>query len=345
MHADNSTSPSTQYEVLSTQYEVLSSQSPSPLAGEGRGEGEFFHPIRPEKRPVTIGQLRILSAAILALLVSPALSCGPAAEQPAKSQPTTRMHDEDDIVVTVVYDNYSCDDRLETAWGFACVIEGLAETILFDTGGEGKLLLANMAKAGFQPKQIECVVLSHIHGDHTGGLADLLKANSKVKVFMPRAFPDDFRKKVAESGARVVETEEPSQVCDGAWTTGVLTHSLGERELHEQGLYLKTPAGLVLMTGCAHPGIVRMAEAASRHAEVPVHTVLGGFHLGRASGDQLGAVIRGLRKIGVQQAAPSHCSGDKARQSMQEAFGDGYLPSGAGARHVFAAPEQKPESE
>ena len=278
-------------------------------------------------------------AALTALLVSPGLACAPAAEQPAKSEPAKRARQGDDIVITVVYDNSSCDERLETAWGFACVIEGLAETILFDTGGKGELLLANMTKAGFQPDEIRCVVLSHIHGDHTGGLAEFLKANNKVKVFMPKAFPGDFRQKVAESGAQVVETEGPSPVCDGAWTTGVLTHGSKERELHEQGLYLKTPAGLVLVTGCAHPGIVSLAEAASRHADVPVHAVLGGFHLGGASDDQIDTVIQGLRKLGVQQAAPSHCSGDKARKQMQEAFGDGYLPSGVGARLVFAAPQ------
>ena len=282
---------------------------------------------------------------LLGLLLALPLSFGSTrGAEPEDTTPAKGPRKGDRIVVTVVYDNYSVDDRLETAWGFACVIEGLDETILFDTGNPGELLLANMAKAGFQPDEIHCVVLSHIHSDHTGGLADFLKANSEVKVFVPKAFPDDFRKKVAESGARVVETEGPTQVCAGACTTGVLSQRSGERELHEQGLYLKTPAGLVVITGCAHPGIVPMAREASRHAETPVHTVLGGFHLGRASDDQLDAVIRGLRKAGVQQAAPSHCSGDNARKRMQDAFGDGYLPSGAGARHVFAAPQEKTES-
>ncbi len=73
-------------------------------------------------------------------------------------------------MITIVYDNNLPDKRLQTAWGFACVIEGLAETILFDTGGNGKLLLSNMAAAGFNPEQIDSIVLSHIHADHTGGL-------------------------------------------------------------------------------------------------------------------------------------------------------------------------------
>ena len=300
--------------------------------------------IRFDQRPTTIRQAGILSTALVAILASWGLSCGPAAEQPAEPRPATSVREGKEIVITVVYDNYSCDEKMETDWGFACVVEGLDQTILFDTGTKGELLLSNMAKAGFQPDQIRCVVLSHIHRDHTGGLAELLKANKEVKVFMPKAFPEEFRQQVAASGAQVVETEGPAELCDGAWTTGVLIWRADERSFHEQGLSLKTPAGLVVITGCAHPGIVPMAREASRHAETPVHTVLGGFHLGRASDDQLKMVIAGLRKLGVRQAGPSHCSGDKTRTLMQEGFADGYIPSGARARHVFAAPQQKPDS-
>jgi len=238
------------------------------------------------------------------------------------------------VVVTVVYDNYPLKEEMKTAWGFACVVEGLGETILFDTGGGGELLLANMAKAGFRPERIRSVVLSHFHGDHTGGLADFLKANHKVRVFLPKAFPADFREKVRESGAEVVETEGPCKVCDGAWTTGVL-----EKPLPEQGLCLETPDGPVVVTGCAHPGIVRMAEAARRHAKKPVFAVLGGFHMSRASDDQIEAAIRGLREHGVRRVAPSHCSGDKTRQAMEQAFGEQYVRSGLGARLVFGGQE------
>ena len=66
------------------------------------------------------------------------------------------------------------------------MVGGLSETILFDTGGKGELLLSNMAAAGFMPDQIDSVVLSHAHGDHTGGLQDLLEINNEVKVFVPK---------------------------------------------------------------------------------------------------------------------------------------------------------------
>ena len=278
-----------------------------------------------------VGALLAIAGAFVFL----ATGCVEAQETPRRGKPKGGPR----IVVTIVYDNNAFDERLRTAWGFACVVQGLPQTILFDTGGRGELLLANMAKMGFKPDQISSIVLSHIHGDHTGGLAAFLRANSQVEVFLPRVFPSRFKEDVRRSGAQVVETEGPRQVCEGAWTTGVLP-----RGVAEQGLYVKTAEGPVVITGCAHPGVVRLVEAAKQHSGSPVHAVLGGFHMGGASAREIEAVIQGLRAAGVRQVAPCHCSGDRTRELMKKAFGKGYLSAGVGARLVFGGqePEGKP---
>jgi 7,8-dihydropterin-6-yl-methyl-4-(beta-D-ribofuranosyl)aminobenzene 5'-phosphate synthase len=92
---------------------------------------------------------------------------------------------------------------------------------------------------------------------------------------------------------------------------------------------------LVVITGCAHPGVVNVAEAARRHAGKPVFAVVGGFHMGNASVDEIHRVVRDLREMGVQQVAPCHCSGDRTRRLMKDAFREGYLPSGVGAQFAF----------
>jgi len=234
------------------------------------------------------------------------------------------------ITVTVVYDNNPLDERLKTAWGLACVVRGLSKTILFDTGGDGPILLSNMAKCRIRPEEIDLVVLSHIHGDHAGGLNTFLQVYPEVILYLPKAFPARFKKKSADAGVTVVETDEPRAVCEGAWTTGVLGNGI-----KEQGMYLTTPQGLVVITGCAHPGIVRMADAAGRHAEMPIHAVLGGFHLSGASRRRIVEVISGLKELGVLRVAPCHCSGKKTQRLMEDSFGDGYIPSGVGAQVGF----------
>jgi len=62
---------------------------------------------------------------------------------------------------------------------------------------------------------------------------------------------------------------------------------------------------------------------------------MGGFHMAGASQRDVRSVIEAFKKLGVVHVAPSHCSGDETRRWMKEAFGEGYLPAGAGARFTF----------
>ena len=82
---------------------------------------------------------------------------------------------EQTITVTIVYDNYPGPQGLTADWGFACVIQGLEKTILFDTGANDKIFLDNFRRLNFDPQQIDLVVISHPHSDHTNGLESFLK--------------------------------------------------------------------------------------------------------------------------------------------------------------------------
>ena len=78
--------------------------------------------------------------------------------------------------ITVLYDNNPFDERLNTAWGFAALVEYQDQTLLFDTGGDGPTLLGNMNTLEIDPTRIQNIVLSHAHGDHTGGLGAIIEA-------------------------------------------------------------------------------------------------------------------------------------------------------------------------
>jgi len=229
------------------------------------------------------------------------------------------------VAICIVYDNYAYDPELQAAWGFACVIQGYEKTILFDTGGNGRKLLSNMNKVGIDPRDIDVVVLSHNHGDHTGGLGDFLSRNANVTVFAPASFPKRFTDGVRRAGAEVVAISKPQAICKGVSSVGEMG-----RWIREQSLCLGTREGLVVITGCAHPGIVAIAEKAKELHGMPLHLVMGGFHLFGPFGRQLRSVADGLKEAGVRNVAPCHCSGNRARRMMKEIFGDHYLPSGVG---------------
>ncbi|MFW6106916.1 MAG: hypothetical protein ACOC8H_02020 [bacterium] len=122
-------------------------------------------------------------------------------------------------------------------------------------------------------------------------------------------------------------------VCDGVITTG----TMGNGQIEEHGLCVKTPQGWVLITGCAHPGIVHMTERATQIVESRLHLVVGGFHMGGASKQQIQAVIDRFEKLGVARVAPCHCSGNGTRRQFREHYGERYTPACVGTSLHFQA--------
>ena len=223
--------------------------------------------------------------------------------------------------LATVYDNRSLYPHLASRWGFACLV---GDDLLFDTGGDGRTLLSNMAKMGIDPSRIGTVVLSHAHGDHTGGLGSLLGTGVRPTVYVPRSFPSRFKADV-RSLTRLVEVHEPLEIRPGVHTTGEVG-----RGLVEQALAVETEKGLVVITGCAHPGVVEMVRHARQIGEGEVYLVLGGFHLGGVSGRRVERIIADFRRLGVQKVAPCHCTGDRAIEIFAEEYGEDFIRVGVG---------------
>jgi 7,8-dihydropterin-6-yl-methyl-4-(beta-D-ribofuranosyl)aminobenzene 5'-phosphate synthase len=94
-------------------------------------------------------------------------------------------------------------------------------------------------------------------------------------------------------------------------------------------LIIETQQGSIVLTGCAHPGIVEIVQQAQTVGEI--YLVMGGFHLADSGTAEVEAVIAELKRSGVQQAAPGHCTGDQAIDQFRAAFGPDFIPIGAGA--------------
>jgi 7,8-dihydropterin-6-yl-methyl-4-(beta-D-ribofuranosyl)aminobenzene 5'-phosphate synthase len=236
-----------------------------------------------------------------------------------------QMRSDQAMRITIVYDNNAYDPRLRPDWGFSCVINLGERAILFDTGGDGVILLENMNRLGIDPKKFSAVFLSHIHGDHVGGLPAFLRQNGKVTVYVPGSFPARLKEEIRYSGANLEEVRQAREVFPGVFTTGEL-----DGGIKEQSLVLRSARGLVVITGCAHPGIVNVVRKAKEIGKDRLHLVLGGFHLGGATSSTIEEIIGIFLGWGVKRIAPCHCSGDRARKLFEKHFGPSYLPAGVG---------------
>ncbi|KPJ65519.1 MAG: hypothetical protein AMJ43_10570 [Coxiella sp. DG_40] len=235
--------------------------------------------------------------------------------------------DSNDLSLTIVYDNNPFKKGLETRWGFSCYIEGTEKTILFDVGGKSSVLLGNMRKLGIAPKSIDTIVLSHIHYDHIGGLKDFLKVNAEVTVLLPESMPKSVKDIVTKAGAKLVEVYKPIKICKDVYSTGELGGFI-----KEQSLVIKTSKGLVLITGCAHPGIVNIVKKAKEIHSSQVYLALGGFHLCWMNSWQVKGIVEGLKEQNVEKVAPCHCSGDLARKLFEKTYEKDFILSGAGKK-------------
>jgi 7,8-dihydropterin-6-yl-methyl-4-(beta-D-ribofuranosyl)aminobenzene 5'-phosphate synthase len=230
------------------------------------------------------------------------------------------------VTITILYDNYAFRKDLQTAWGFACFIKGLEKNIIFDTGGDAAILLSNMEKLGVSPEKIHIIFLSHVHGDHTGGLAALLERNPSVTVFLPASFPERMKAAIREKGAEVVEVKDHTNICPSAFSTGEMGTAI-----KEQALCVRAEGGIAVITGCAHPGIVEIVTKATQLGKAKPQLVMGGFHMTGYNEKKIGLVIAEFRKLGVVRVGPCHCSGDKTREMFLEAFANRFIKAGVGA--------------
>jgi 7,8-dihydropterin-6-yl-methyl-4-(beta-D-ribofuranosyl)aminobenzene 5'-phosphate synthase len=238
------------------------------------------------------------------------------------------------LTITIVYDNNAFDERLETAWGFSALVTYRGHTLLFDTGGDGPMLMRNMDALRIESSQIQSVLLSHAHGDHTGGLVALLENGARPTVFVPPSFAATFLNQVART-PEVVNVTPGLSIAAGMFSTGEMG-----RDTPEQALVIDSAQGLVVITGCAHPGIVEIVRQARSLFNKPVHLVLGGFHLGGKSKAEIDAILRDFRQLGVEQVAPCHCTGDQAISMFAAEYGEDFIRAGVGKMIVLSGGDE-----
>lgn len=229
----------------------------------------------------------------------------------------------DAIKITILYDNYVHTEGTKADWGFSCLIQGTEKTLLFDAGTQPDILWHNIETLGVYISQVDAIVISHNHGDHTGGLPSVLeKLPRAVPVYAPSSYLGDA---VESKTDQVKRQLEPSEICENVFLTGEMGDAI-----KEQALILEGEQETVLVTGCAHPGIVSIIEQAKSVVKKNIDFAIGGFHLMSTPENQVHRIIEQFKQLGVTRCGATHCTGPKAIDLFKNAYGDNYVPMGVG---------------
>jgi 7,8-dihydropterin-6-yl-methyl-4-(beta-D-ribofuranosyl)aminobenzene 5'-phosphate synthase len=248
---------------------------------------------------------------------------------------------------TVLSDNRTSNDQLETEHGLSVLLETDKHRILLDTGASD-VFIRNALKLGVDVSMVDYAFISHGHSDHAGGLQHLMKINDRAQIIVsPSAICGKFFSRRGnlhsittewpkEMQERMVFVNDSCEIADGLYVIAHIpqTHPMpkGNKNLfvqntngdyihddfrHELVLYV----GGLLFTGCAHSGLENILAA----CPYPVKTVLGGFHLldGLESGEELTALAQRLKtQYPDTQFYTSHCTGDCVYEIMKKVMGE-----------------------
>jgi len=223
--------------------------------------------------------------------------------------------------LTIVYDNRALEQGCAADWGFGCMIEKNEHSLLFDVGAKKEILSSNMELLWVP--QSSHIFISHNHYDHTDGIEAAISPG--VTCWMVPSALEDLGARVEALGGVAVASKAGEEILPGMRTTGEMAS-----EPPEQGLVIESNSGPIFITGCAHPGIVQMVmRAGELFGKVPT-LLVGGFHWYECSLENVGKEIDELKRLGVKEIAPCHCTGDDQIQSIGRIWGEGFHNVGAG---------------
>jgi 7,8-dihydropterin-6-yl-methyl-4-(beta-D-ribofuranosyl)aminobenzene 5'-phosphate synthase len=270
-------------------------------------------------------------------------------------------------------DNLVMSSNLQGQWGLSMLLEmvdrrGEAHKVIFDTGGDKGSLMHNIEKLKVNLGDVECVVLSHGHADHTSSTVEIVSSAGGVRVyahphlFLPRFYidPGGRREKggvpedeeldnIERAGGEVILSTGPMEVLPGCWTTGEIPRvsfedisppmgggrrvivvdgvEVDDRILDDQALFLDVDGvGPIIVTGCAHAGIVNtLIHAKKTWGLDRIHGIIGGLHLLQRPDSYIERTLDFIRGFEPSLLSPCHCTGFKAMAMLWKAFPESFL--------------------
>lgn len=259
------------------------------------------------------------------------------------------------VKVAILVENTTPVPGLLGEYGFSALVEVEGEKYLFDTGS-GAAIFSNAKTLGVDWSTITALILSHGHFDHTGGVLEILQ---KIKQPLLYAHPGIFTRHLVPSGsdqhmyigasftqeeladidAKFIAVQDFMQIADDIYVTGAVPR-ITEYEgpggpfvkdisgeiipdpiEDDMAMVINHPQGLIIISGCAHSGMINMINYAIQSCERrEILAFIGGTHLISADEERLQKTVTALKNINPQHLIISHCTGFTATSRLIKEF-------------------------
>lgn len=269
-------------------------------------------------------------------------------------------------ISTLIENKYGENDNLHTEHGLSVYIEVDGKNILFDTGQSGNFI-DNAKSLDINLKNLNYVIISHGHYDHSGGLERLIKEISPdIKLYLGKGF---FNKKYRKLGDKDYEyignpfgeeflkennieieymTEDIIKITENLliFTNFIRNEKyentnqdmyLKEDEEYKKDLFLdevcvgiKTDKGLVVIVGCSHVGIVNILETIITITNMNIHALIGGTHLVKEDDDKINKIIEYLKEKDIKIIGACHCTGKQGETMISQQMEENFINNNTG---------------
>ena len=238
--------------------------------------------------------------------------------------------------LTTLFENISYRSGLISGHGLSYYLETPQSKILFDTGPSDALLV-NADILGIDLSEIDALVVSHGHYDHTGGIPAFLSVNSKAAIYMKEdALKEKFKaydnyigipKGWEKAIERIRFVKDTTEISSGVYIIPETT-LLNKEDTHfshffvkehdsftpdmftdEQFMLIRGKENVHIISGCSHSGISNVLASATDLFKQQVGTVTGGFHLMNTDEHFVAGLAEKFKALNVRRLEVSHCTG------------------------------------
>lgn len=274
-----------------------------------------------------------------------------------------------EVKITFLVENTVIAPGWQGEYGFAALVTVDDKSYLFDTGS-AEALFTNINLAGMSLEDVEGIIISHGHFDHTGGLIKAIQLAGKKNVYAhSNIFADRYAQAgdnyipigsvaaqadIEKNGGKLIYTDDFTMISPNIYATGFVPRITDYEDVggnfkvkcngeyeddileDDMAIVIDHPDGLIIMSGCAHAGIVNIIEyVRSKMNNKKVQAFLGGTHLVSADSNRINRTAEYLEKLEINQIVLAHCTGFYAAAQLYKRLGGKVIKGDTGMTFVY----------